>query len=146
MDSIYHELFELMSREHGVTLLDTELQEIIQVAMKIGKTTEHSESPREATVYVNTEYHTTIVIILLSLIDSAIGKKKQYAIESFKYFFTYFDDIHSGSISCGCTKQSCEGCSVMDDLNNPGGVPTTEEIISNLPSEYREKARKYLST
>ncbi len=35
MESIYYDLFELMSREHGVILLDTELQEIVQVAAKI---------------------------------------------------------------------------------------------------------------
>jgi hypothetical protein len=35
--SAYYELFELMSREHGLILLETELQEIVQVAAQTTK-------------------------------------------------------------------------------------------------------------
>lgn len=37
MKPLYYDLFELMSREHGLTLLDTEMQEIVQVCLEIEK-------------------------------------------------------------------------------------------------------------
>lgn len=43
MESIYDELFELMSREHGLTLTQTEMQDIVQVAVKAEKKTEQGE-------------------------------------------------------------------------------------------------------
>ena len=41
---VYYPLFELMSREHGLTLLDSEMQEIIDVCLRINEKTRDKRS------------------------------------------------------------------------------------------------------
>ena len=55
--------------------------------------------------------------------------------------------IVEGSLvpSCGCTRRSCEGCSVMEDLNNTGTVPTVQDILTALPCRQKGHAESILN-